>query len=451
MPDLEVEARDRPCGGFLQGDLPQGCGLCSKGAKLVLFVTGVCHYDCFYCPVGDARRDDHGAWANERYIPPEDVGTGPDLEAIRDEVEKTRARGTGLTGGDPMYDPERTVRFIRFLKDEFGEAHHVHIYTQIPFDEDRLEDLHEAGLDEFRFHPPEEIWSDVDAHEEYARLYRAARAYEGWDVGFEIPCIPGWIEETQDLVRWLDGNGFPFLNLNEFEFSPTNANKLRERGHEVKDDVTSKARGSAEVAREVMKAAADRGVAVHFCSSPFKDAIQLRARLRRRAEQTAGPHEVVTEDATLLRGIVDPGGDDPHQVARALRDELEVPDDLLAVRAPSRGGPPADPAEGGPAEGEAAVGADAGTPSPPATAGGGLAGSVATTGRDVGPVVPADPSGVSTPHPDGPHLEVAPWILDEVGEALPWDSWISEVYPTARGLEVERIPTGEGVRLGSDA
>lgn len=448
MPDLEVEARDRPCGGFLQGDLPQGCGLCSRGAKLVLFVTGVCHYDCFYCPVGETRRDDHGAWANERYIPPEDVGEGPDLEAIRDEVEKTRARGTGLTGGDPMYDPERTIRFIRFLKDEFGEAHHVHIYTQIPFDEAWLEDLHEAGLDEFRFHPPEEIWSDVDAHEEYASLYRQAQTYEGWDVGFEIPCIPGWSRETQDLTRWLDENGFPFLNLNEFEFSPTNAAKLRERGHEAKDDVTSKAQGSAEVAREVMKSAADRDVAVHFCSSPFKDAIQLRARLRRRAEQTARPFEVVTEDATLLRGVLDPGDDDPREVAAALRDELDVPADLLAVRAPGR-----DPSGGGDADETGEGGDEASSeapPVPPATSEAGIAGSVATTGRDVGPVAPADPSAVSSPHPDGPHLEVAPWILDEVGEALPWDSWISEVYPTSRGLEVERVPTGDGARLGAD-
>jgi pyruvate formate-lyase activating enzyme-like uncharacterized protein len=436
MPDVEVEARDRPCGGLLQGDLPQGCGLCSKGAKLVLFVTGVCHYDCFYCPVGEERRDNHGAWANERYIPPEDVGAGPDLEAIRDEVEKTRARGTGLTGGDPMYDPERTLRFIRFLKDEFGEEHHIHIYTQIPFDEDWLGPLHEAGLDEFRFHPPEEIWSDVDAHEDYASLYRAAQTYDDWDVGFEIPCIPGWSEETQDLVRWLDENGFPFLNLNEFEFSPTNAARLRERGHEVEDDVTSKAKGSAEVAREVMKAASDRGTAVHFCSSPFKDAIQLRARLRRRAEQTAGDHEVVTEDATVLRGILDPGDGDPHAVAEALQAELDVPPDLLVVRQ----GPPA-PAS------EAAEPGASDAPSPPATAEGGMAGSVATTGRDVGPVTPDDPSDAPSPHPDGPHLEVAPWILDEVGEALPWDSWISEVYPTSRGLEVERIPTGDGARL----
>ena len=34
----------------------------------------------------------------------------------------------------------------------------------------------------------------------------------------------------------------------------------------------------------------------------------------------------------------------------------------------------------------------------------------------------------------------APWILQEIGEEIPWECYISEVYPTVDQLEVERIP-----------
>ena len=48
--------RVRPAGSFIQGSLPTGCALCEAGTKLVLFVTGVCHYTCFYCPISDEKR-----------------------------------------------------------------------------------------------------------------------------------------------------------------------------------------------------------------------------------------------------------------------------------------------------------------------------------------------------------------------------------------------------------
>ena len=37
-------------------------------------------------------------------------------------------------------------------------------------------------------------------------------------------------------------------------------------------------------------------------------------------------------------------------------------------------------------------------------------------------------------------IEVAPWILEEIAEDIPWKCYISEQYPTADALEVERTP-----------
>lgn len=364
----------RPAGSFLQGPLPTGCALCEAGAKMVLFVTGVCHYKCFYCPISDEKRMNRAAWANERKL---DMGDMPAaLRGLAEEARSLNAKGTGITGGDPMYDPERTLAFIRFLKAEFGPKHHIHLYTQIPFDIKWLDELQKAGLDELRFHPPDETWVDPPA--QYQTLWLKAREMEKeglWDVGFEIPCIPGSHEQMWRLVQWLDQHGFKFLNVNEMEFSETNYEQLLARGYRIKDTETSRAMDSEEVAREVMARAASAGVktAIHFCSSPFKDRVQLRQRLARQASLAAKAYEVATEDGTLVRGVIE--CPDPRDMVEEIVAAFDVDRALLAAL------------------------------------------------------------------PDRVHL--APWLLEQFAEEVPYPAYFSEVYPTATGLEVERVPLNE--------
>jgi len=376
--------RVRPAGSFLQGDLPTGCALCEAGAKMVLFVTGVCHYKCFYCPISDEKRMARATWANERRVDHawstrKDADASgrltDDLFFIAEEARAIGAKGTGITGGDPMYAPELTLRYIRFLKAEFGPRHHIHMYTQIPFDAKWLRELAEAGLDEMRFHPPDEIWPDVDAHPRYADLYRAAKRLEDeglWAVGFEIPCLPGSTEQMSALVAWLVKERIAFLNVNEMEFSETNYGQLLQRGYRILDDVTMRVRDSEAVAREVMARFAARPISLHFCSSPFKDAIQLRQRLQRRAQRVARPHERVTEDGTLLRGIVE--CPDPAALSHELRAAFGLAEQQMFV----------DEA--------------------------------------------------------GKRLEVDADALERFAGDLPYAAYVSELYPTHDALEVEREP-----------
>ena len=48
--------------------LSAGCVLCFEGAKLVLFITGLCQRSCWFCPLSAQRKDKDVIFANEHKI-----------------------------------------------------------------------------------------------------------------------------------------------------------------------------------------------------------------------------------------------------------------------------------------------------------------------------------------------------------------------------------------------
>jgi uncharacterized protein len=216
---------------------------------------------------------------------------------------------------------DRTIHYIVLLKKEFGSGHHIHLYTST-VDRDKFRALVKAGLDELRIHPQVETWDRLDS-------LGITEAIEGLGipVGFEVPAIPGEERGLECLIDFAEQNDLAFVNLNELEFSSTNAEAMKDRDFEVVDDVSSAVKGSATMAKKLLRR--ERRVAVHFCTSSFKDVVQLRNRIKRRARRVAEKHDLVTEEGLLIKGIIETP--DPEMIAARLLSEFEVPSTMMKI------------------------------------------------------------------------------------------------------------------------
>lgn len=293
-------------------ELPDGCVYCSKGSKMVLLVTGRCEAKCWYCPLSEEKKGKNVVFADEKKV--------DDEKEIIEEAKSIDAEGTGITGGDPI-EFKRTPEYISMLKAEFGEEHHIHLYTQST----ELDDIRaciEAGLDEIRFHPPPDIWKTIEQTE--FPLIALDLKDQDIDVGIEIPSIPEMEAETYHMLRTFDGL-VDFINLNELEFSSTNWEELVKRDYKKKSDISSAVKGSQEMAMRMLKS--DIETPLHYCSSSFKDGVQLRNRIKRRAENVAKEGDLITEEGTLVRGII--LSKEPKKRLEKLKKRFQIPDELI--------------------------------------------------------------------------------------------------------------------------
>lgn len=261
--------------------LSAGCKLCFEGAKLVLFITGLCHRTCWYCPLSGQRKDQDVIYANEHRI------SSP--EEMISVAHRMSALGTGITGGEPFQVVDRLVTYATALKQEFGPEHQIHLYSGIAPSRDDL--IRIQGLvDEIRLHPPHEAWAAIE-NSPYHQSFRTAREL-GFDIGVEVPSLPG-IEAFLAVMPDLD-----FLNINELEWGESNASEMRGRGYELRGDVSNAVQGGREAVRPILS-----HPKVHWCSSDFKDRVQLRMRLRRIASNTAREFDEITPDGTVIYGV----------------------------------------------------------------------------------------------------------------------------------------------------
>jgi len=279
-------------------DLAKGCRQCVLGRKLVVFVTGICPRNCFYCPLSEEKKNKDVIYANERELMDEN-----DTDAIIQEAKACRSKGAGFTGGDPLARIDRTSRYIKLLKKEFGKDFHIHLYTSLDLLSPKsLKMLDDSGLDELRLHPDfssDRYWKKFDL------LFSGNKRRYSFDIGVEIPSIPGFEEKTKKLIDYFIPR-IDFLNINELEISDTNSCELVDRSFVAKDKLSYGVEGSEELALKLLRYCENKypKANVHYCTCKLKDGVQLRERLKLRAANTKKMFDIATDDGTIIRGVI---------------------------------------------------------------------------------------------------------------------------------------------------
>jgi len=282
-----MEIKKTKFDSYCLNTIAEGCKYCVKGEKLVLFVTGICKRNCWYCSLSNKRKNKDVIFANERKC--------KNIKELFEEVKESRVTSAGITGGDPLLFLPRTIKFASELKKRFGKEFHIHIYLPTKFvTAEKLEKLSKV-VDEIRFHPEFLINKNI-INEDVKKISLAGLFWNKPNIGIELPLIPDKKEEVVNFILKIK-DYIGFVNLNEFELSDTNFDivtkdyTLKKGGYVIK--------GSLEAGRWILNELKRKKInlKVHLCTAELKNQHQFRNRLKK---HKILPYGKRTEDGTVI-------------------------------------------------------------------------------------------------------------------------------------------------------
>jgi len=318
----EIEfSRTRGESYYVRG-IPDGCKFCIKGQKVVLFLNGLCSnpLHCkWYCPLSLERKNKNTTYADEI-----EVKIKADLLL---EINFVKAKGISITGGEPL-DPRnfnKTKEFITFLRREMGSDFHIHLYTNgIDFNEHLAQKIALAGLDEIRFHPSKENWTNI----KFA-------LNKGMSVGAEVPVIPDKknLKILKEFIFYLDKINCDFINLNELEMCFPNSKSIKSKGFYLKKGTIASVKNSEESALKLIEKISKKTfLKIHYCPIILKDHHQLKNRYKRRARSIRYPYEVVNGVGLLVFAQIEGKEKSLKDFYTNFLSKLNLSEKLISVR-----------------------------------------------------------------------------------------------------------------------
>lgn len=255
---------------YCLNSLPTGCKYCVKGEKLVIFISGICSRNCWYCSLSNKRKNKDIIWANERQI--------KNTKQLIKEAEESNATSAGITGGDPLLFINRTIKYAKALKSKFKNFH-IHIYLPTKLvTKDKLKQLSKY-IDEVRFHPEFLTNTKSSQDKDLEKIKLALLFYKKQNIGIELPMIPDKKQEILDFIIKIKPC-IGFVNLNEFELSETNYKlittnyTLNEGGYTIKDSKQAGIWLLNKLKNKKIK------LNIHLCTAELKNNFQFKNRLK---------------------------------------------------------------------------------------------------------------------------------------------------------------------------
>ncbi len=198
------------------------CVACQKGINsITFFISLKCVRQCYFC--FNENQEEYPYYQNH----------------IRDcsreladmHRQKKKLDHIALTGGEPLLHKQEAVQFFAQAKKLYPKSQ-TRLYTCGELvDQEILQHLAEAGLDEIRF----SIKTDDTDEQITGQLQRIEMAVPYIPrVMVEMPVIPGTLEQMKYIMKELDSMGIYGINLLEFCFPFNNVEVFNEKGFKVK-------------------------------------------------------------------------------------------------------------------------------------------------------------------------------------------------------------------------
>ncbi|MBM9512293.1 radical SAM protein [Desulfogranum marinum] len=284
-------------------NLSPGCRICIEGQWSCLFINGKCNGNCFYCPTS---QDEIG-------LPTTNTLTFQDPKEYAAYLQVFGFKGTSISGGEPLLTLDKTVRFIRSIKNRFGGDVHVWLYTNgILATREIMKKLADAGLNEIRF--------DIGATGYRLRQLDHAVGIIP-TVTVEIPAVPEESERMINLLPSLYDCGVQHLNLHQLRLTPYNFKKLVTRGYRFLHGKKMAVLDSELAALEILLHGKKKNInlPINYCSFPYKDRFQALAARRRNGTFILKSYESLTENGFIRTLMITGNPDVLSQQVSALK------------------------------------------------------------------------------------------------------------------------------------
>jgi pyruvate formate-lyase activating enzyme-like uncharacterized protein len=281
-------------------NISPGCRLCGEGAWSCLFINNLCNAGCFFCPARQDNPDEPGT-STLTFSSPKDYA---------DYLEEFNFTGASISGGEPLLTLDKTVSFVKHIKERLGKRIYLWLYTNGTLvTEEKLGMLADAGLNEIRF-------NITATGYDLAKARMASRIIE--NVTVEIPAIPEDYETMKAKISEMADTGISFLNLHQIRCTKHNGKQLSEHGYTFLHGPQIGILESELTALKLLRyaLAEDINLGVNYCSLIYRHRFQTRSSRARWAPLMTKPFEEVTK-AGMIRIIRMDG--QPDTMAQAIR------------------------------------------------------------------------------------------------------------------------------------